>query len=240
MSAYTEFSQIYDLFFPLKENVYRFLKSFLTSGQTSVLDIGCGTGHYCARFADEGYTAVGIDPDAGMIEIAKKKTTSAVFYLLAAQQIEKLNQQFDLVFSIGNSMSHLSRDDFNFFLTKLRHLLKPDGLWIFQVVNWDRIIAQGGNTFPIITNDETGLSLHRQYAHFSENQLLFKIEIKDKNDKSVLRSTQPLYPLPSEECIRLHQENGFILKAHYGDYNSNPFRKADSGASIYIFSLSSL
>ncbi|MCS6824408.1 MAG: methyltransferase domain-containing protein [Cytophagaceae bacterium] len=40
----------------------------------TVLDIGCGSGHYCEAFLKQGKKVTGIDIAEGMLEIAKKKT----------------------------------------------------------------------------------------------------------------------------------------------------------------------
>ncbi len=236
MNAYTQFAAVYDLFFPFKENVYQFLKSFVPSGQQSILDIGCGTGHYCGRFADDGFMVVGIDPDEGMIQKAKELNPQALFYQISAQEIDRLNETFALVFSIGNSMSHINQQELCNFLTNLRKMNKPRNRWLFQVVNWDAILIKDRHTFPVI-KEESGMTLHRFYDDFSAEQLIFMIEIKDANNDLVLRSKQILYPLSAEKCISIHQKYGFNLKAHYGDFSRSPFQPATSSASIFVFDM---
>ena len=237
MNAYTEFSQIYDLFFPFKETVYKFLTSSVPAARKNVLDIGCGTGRYCQRFAGDGFNAVGIDPDEGMIQKAEALNSSAFFYQLPAQQIDRLEEKFDLVFSIGNSMSHIDRKDWNEFLPKLRQRMNPGGRWLFQMVNWDAILGRDTHTFPAIKNEESGMTLYRSYLDFSKERLIFKIEIRNANNKLILRPEQMLYPLSAEKCISIHENYGLKLKIHYGDFSRYPFYPATSSASIFVFDM---
>jgi len=237
MSAYSEFSQIYDLFFPFKEQVYQFLKSFVPAGGKTVLDIGCGTGHYCGRFAEDGFNAVGVDPDEGMIRKAEALNPGVRFHRLSAQQIDRLEAAFNLIFSIGNSMSHISHKDWSEFLAKLRRRMEPGSRWLFQLVNWDAILARDTHTFPVIKNEASGLTLHRSYTDFSPEKVTFKIEIRTVENAPIVRSEQTLYPLTAEQCLSLHDDHGFKLNAHFGDFARTPFQPASSGASIYIFTL---
>ena len=61
MSFYSQFAEYYEQVFPFRDEVYLFLKSRLGQNSGKILDVGCGSGHYCGRFSSEGFSAVGID-----------------------------------------------------------------------------------------------------------------------------------------------------------------------------------
>lgn len=49
------------------------LKLFTPIAGQSLLDVGCGTGHFSQRFQQSGLEVTGLDPDLSMIEFAKTK-----------------------------------------------------------------------------------------------------------------------------------------------------------------------
>ncbi len=50
---------------------YRLLHRVLApSPGDSLLDVGCGSGHFTRRFARDGLRVTGLDPDAGMLRFA--------------------------------------------------------------------------------------------------------------------------------------------------------------------------
>ena len=67
-----------------------------------VLDIGCGTGRYCALLADRGADVVGIDPSPVMVEQARKKFSPRRQFGLIRGTLTETglhSGQFDLILS---------------------------------------------------------------------------------------------------------------------------------------------
>ena len=144
---YSKFSEDYEQIFPFNEKIYFFLKSFLPSANTSILDIGCATGHYCGKFTADGYNISGIDLDQGMIQTAVGKYPGVNFKVLNLVDIASLNTGFGMVYSTGNVMAHISIAEFKIFLSSLKRKMPGGGIWIFQVINWDYILQQNSYTF---------------------------------------------------------------------------------------------
>ena len=74
-----------------------------------VLDLGCGTGRYCALLAKRGATVVGVDPSWGMLEQARQKIDPACHFDLYHGTLAEAgfpDEQFDLVVS-ALTLSHL-------------------------------------------------------------------------------------------------------------------------------------
>jgi SAM-dependent methyltransferase len=57
MSLYSEFAPWYEQLFPFREEVYLFLSEYAGTSGSTILDAGCGPGHYCARFQHDGSVA---------------------------------------------------------------------------------------------------------------------------------------------------------------------------------------
>lgn len=101
---------------------------------TSVLDIGCGTGALALRAARRGARVKAIDVSAGMLEIAAQRADEAGLsesIELAEMGVALLDgeeaESFDVVMS-GLCFSELSDDEIAYTLTQIRRVLRPSGL----------------------------------------------------------------------------------------------------------------
>jgi len=64
----------------------------------TLLEVGCGTGHFTHFFAKRGWTVTGIDIALPMIERARVQGVSPVFYVVAdAAQLPFKNNSFEVV-----------------------------------------------------------------------------------------------------------------------------------------------
>ena len=100
----------------------------------SVLDVGCGDGSFLTTVKDElSVTAVGIDPFTG-----GNKGDSSSCKAYKAEEITKLGEKFDLVYSL-NSTHHF--EDPAEFTQNLPLVLKPGGEVI--IADWKRGASTG-------------------------------------------------------------------------------------------------
>ncbi len=233
---YSKFSEDYEQIFPFNEKVYSFLKGYLPSNNTNILDIGCATGHYCGKFAADGYKITGIDLDSDMIRTAVNTYLAADFKVLNLTDISSITSKFGMAYSTGNVMAHVSIDDFKDFLTSLKKNMSDGGIWIFQVINWDYILQLDNYTFSEIeTKDKIFL---RHYSDISKKRLIFNTELKDKNSgKIVFKDKVTMYPVPSGKYLSFNKEAGFELLGHYADYGKSDFVSSNFSADIYVFKL---
>lgn len=229
MSLYSEFSAYYEETFPLREEVYRFLKSYLPENGGHVLDLGCGPGHYCGKFQKDGYSAFGIDLDPEMIKTAQTKYPDCTFSCMSISQIDRLNEKFDFVYSIGNVLAHIPSDELAELLPKIKNMLHDGGYWIFQTVNWDYLLSLEHYTFPVKTLSGGSITFHRKYDPISESKVIFQTAMKS-GEKALFEEAVTLYPLRSEAYHQIHQNAGFDLCNLYADFAKKPFdRNANSG-----------
>jgi ubiquinone/menaquinone biosynthesis C-methylase UbiE len=117
----------------------------LIEGAGSVLDLGCGTGIFTAALAARGLTAVGVDPAAAMLQIARSRVGGdKVRWVQGAAQGLNLGQRFGAVVMTGHAFQNLltAKDRATVLATIARHL-EPGGRFFFDSRNpearaWER------------------------------------------------------------------------------------------------------
>lgn len=102
--------------------------------QGRVLDAGCGTGRVTAALTRRGHWAVGVDRDAGLVQVAAERYPNARYLVsdLLALTGDKLSaagapSRFDVIAVPGNVMVYLAPGSERDVLAVLAGLLKPGG-----------------------------------------------------------------------------------------------------------------
>ncbi|MBN1412302.1 MAG: class I SAM-dependent methyltransferase [Spirochaetales bacterium] len=199
------------------------------------MDIGCATGEFCLQLAKNGIKVHGIDLNDKMINLARNKAGAdrieAGFDVLDMLKIVThfKNGSFSLITCFGNTLPHLRfQDDVRYFFIQVSSLLDPKGIFIFQVLNYDKILADRCVSFPVIKKD--GLTFTREYK-FEEKRILFKIGLKLKGEET----TESVYllPLKNQHLIGMLEYSGFSNIHCYSDYRLSPFTGKEF-AVIYV------
>jgi SAM-dependent methyltransferase len=232
MSFYSDFADHYERVFPFREEAYGFLRQHLPrSGR--ILDAGCGTGHYCGRLAADGFDAVGIDLDPKMIEVARARYPRATFLQLDMREIARLPGSLEGAFCIGNTVSHLSRDELGAFLRDLAQRLAPDASWIVQPMNWDYILERGGYAFQPRRVGEA-VTFERAYTDLSEERVRFSTRLLVQG-APVFEGDVWLHPIRTADYRQLHAVAGMDAVAQFGDFQEGPFDPHGNTGNVLVF-----
>jgi SAM-dependent methyltransferase len=233
VSFYSDFADYYEQVFPFREEAYAFLRRCLLSPSGRILDAGCGTGHYCGRLAADGFQVVGIDLDPKMIEVAQARYPKAAFRRLDMREVGRLPGPFAGAFCIGNTVSHLSRDELGAFLRDLSPRLLPGAPWIVQPMNWDYILERGGYVFqPRRVGD--AVSFERAYTDLSEDRVRFATRLLVQG-APVFEGDVWLHPIRTADYRQLHADAGLDLIEQRGDFQGRAFdAHADTG-NVLVF-----
>jgi len=234
MSLYSEFSSYYEEAFPLRQEVIDFLKAHFTKKGSAILDLGCGPGHYCGRFQQEGFSMMGIDLDEKMIDAARRKYPGARFACMDMNRIETITERFDTIYSIGNVIAHITPEQLRTLLPVISKLLHPGGQWIFQVVNWDHLLALRQYTFPVKSVAGGSIAFHREYEDISEKRVTFHTFMQSEN-KALFDEHLTLYPLRSDDYLKLHTSAGFHPVGLYADFKKREYRKEVNSGAVFVF-----
>lgn len=225
MELYKLLSENYEQLFPISPREISFLEEKL-AGKTHLLDIGCGTGDKTERLSG-ARRVVGVDASPEMIAIANAKHSGpAVGYLRLG--MEELSGQFppdsfDSAICVGNTMAHLSHPgEVLDFLRRVRELLQPGGVFIAQIINFDRIISQRIDSLPVI---ETDAVVFRRFYRWDGPEMSFCIELEDKKTGVSERRETPMRPILKSALESALHTAGFLDVEYFGSYSGEPYRE---------------
>lgn len=129
--------------------------------QKNVVDLGCGTGEHSRFLADEGFRVIGIDSSDTMIERANEPPVPAdvefVFgNILNVDQV--VEPGCGAAICLGNTLVHLTESrDLELAFESVARILAPSGVLVFQILNYERIRAQGIRYLPLnFREDDSG------------------------------------------------------------------------------------
>jgi SAM-dependent methyltransferase len=115
------------------EGEARFIDAMAARG-SAALDAGCGTGRIAAALVRMGHRAIGVDKDAGLIDIARKRYPGAPYLtcdlmLLNRDRLQGAGgpTEFDIIALPGNVMVYLAPGSERDVLGNLAGLLRPAG-----------------------------------------------------------------------------------------------------------------
>ena len=105
-------SPVYGLFYNSQKRYYQKILAATQStldekAYKNIIDIGCGTGAYCAVLAQRGFIVTGVDASAKMLDIARKKAPTPAINFLKASILETLpfaDKSFDV--AIASYVAH--------------------------------------------------------------------------------------------------------------------------------------
>jgi ubiquinone/menaquinone biosynthesis C-methylase UbiE len=101
---------------------------------SSVLDVGCGTGHLTKWIKDQGYNVVGVEPSTAMREFAQKNFPDIQFINAISSKLSFPDNSFDLILSFEVLRYMDESETINTYKEYFR-LLKPGGKFFVTQVN---------------------------------------------------------------------------------------------------------
>ena len=94
-----------------------------------VLDAGCGTGRVAIELARRGYDVVGVDSDASMLDVARRKAPELPWHLADLAELAD-EDTYDLVVAAGNVMIFVAPGTGPAVVARLAAALRPGGLLV--------------------------------------------------------------------------------------------------------------
>lgn len=230
---YQSIARYYDDVFPLSDMLKKFLLSFGIKKEDHVLDIGCATGEVALFLAPYCETAIGIDLDPGLIQIAntKQKERDIKNIRLLVSDMNDLgifsSGQFQCILCLGNTLVHLnSLQELDNFFRKVAGILADGGLFVFQILNYEKILARKTVDLPIIDNER--ITFERHYDHEIHSPLLaFHTRLTLKATSEIIDNSIDLYPLQRGELMNMSSKQLFRSVRFLGGFDRRAFGVED-------------
>lgn len=120
-----------------------------------MIDVGCGTGEHVAFFARADARAVGLDRSPSMITTARDHEAAGEGRFVLGDAMDARGAlggepPFGVGICLGNMLPHLDdEEDLARFLASLHDVLRPGGLLLIQLLNYEGILTAGKRYLPV-------------------------------------------------------------------------------------------
>jgi len=227
MKFYSEIASAYDEIFPLQHPQYNFVAQYF-SADSLILDIGCGTGNLAIKLAQNNFLVYAFDSDETMLNHAEQKAKVNLnirfFNLTMKNFSEKFSKIcFDGILCFGNTIVHLnSFQEVENFFCEVKKNLAENGKFLFQIINYNRILDQNITSLPTIETDN--YSFIRNYSYNKTiHKIIFHTILKDKHSQTITENKVELLPLRKSEIAEMLAKAGFRNVLFFSDYNNTEF-----------------
>lgn len=234
MDFYSNISRYYDEIFPLNHAQADFIGSYfpLPSHNVNILDAGCGTGVLAIELARRGFNVHAIDSDSQMIQsamIKKEKLNLSGSPIFDEADMRLISQKFipgtfNAVISFGNTLVHLLKsEDIISFADGAKRVLKENGFFLLQILNYDYILNNNIGKLPVIENDSV---IFERYYDFRPKDLLsFITRLTVKSDGRIYHNEIKLNPLGRDNLTEILTNSGFRDLEYFGDFSGQPLQE---------------
>jgi|LGVF01.1.fsa_nt_gb 2-polyprenyl-3-methyl-5-hydroxy-6-metoxy-1,4-benzoquinol methylase len=228
MKFYSEINEYYDFVFKTNQAQVDFVNSFAKEN-SSILEIGCGTGSLALKLASKTREIEAIDFDVKMVEKAKEKNNPNSINF---QQMDMLDIQtefsekkFNVVSCFGNTLVHLtSLNSIKDFCNAAFNVLDKKGSLLIQTVNYDKILDENISSLPLIDNEE--VKFERRYNFNTNTGLIeFSTSLFSKSTKEEINNSIDLFPLRKSELEAILKDIGFNEIEFYGNFKKTEWSK---------------
>lgn len=225
---YSPIAEHYSEIFPYNPAQLEFIEKELgvLDGKT-ILEVGCATGELAFQLASKGASITAIDLSNSLLSKAKESRPHENITYRWANMLHTARlfgrSKFDSVVCFGNTLVHLMnpmqmRDFFSGVLT----VLKPGGVFLLQILNYDEIFREKPSLLPLI---ETGnLIFERKYSYEEgTREILFDTRLTLKSSGTIIENQTELLGIGSSDLTLLMDVAGLKEIQLYGGFDGRPF-----------------
>lgn len=202
----------------------------------SALDAGAGSGFHSVLMAKLGVRVTAVDLSDKMLKLLRNRARLCKIDIATVQsdftEINIPPESFDAVFCLGNSLVHVfSKARLRKTISTFANLLKPDGVLILQILNYDKILREKQCIQNIKKSEDT---VFIRYYEYHGNKILFNL--LTVNTEKLIHKLQSvaIRPIRSTELNKVLTESKFSHIRSASDFKLSAFSRKDSQNLIII------
>jgi SAM-dependent methyltransferase len=132
---------------------------------------------------------------------------------------------FDAVLCFGNTLVHLENPEkIKEVFMGIHKVLKSGGIFLVQMVNYDRILSGGIKELPLL--ESKNFIFRREYRYDKvDHRIQFLTHLTIKKNREVIKSSEILYPLTFQELKAALDHAGFFKFQFFGSETKIAYKK---------------
>jgi len=217
-SFYNKLAPIYNemIFFNRRfKNEIPIFKKLIEKFQIrTAIDAGCGTGFHSIILSKLGIKVWAIDISGKMLEQLKINSKNDNLNIITVKtSFDNINkvvkENVDSIFCLGNSLPHtISSNQLKKSIKNFYSILKPNGIIILQILNYDRILKKRQRIQSIKENRKY---FFIRFYDYKSSIIRFNILTINKSKRKITHSIQStlLRPITSKYIENLLLSTGF-------------------------------
>lgn len=188
-----------------------------------IMDLYCGYGRHAIELAKYGFHVTGVDATQTFLDIAGQKAreeNSSINFVHCDMRELNFKGEFDAVINMFAAFGYFSDEENAAVIDLIAQSLRPDGLFLIDLLNRDWMVKNSLNRYWRHPNGEYVLNykveLKRGIATM-KRQLINQVTGIKTQYEFVLRA----YSL--SEMLAILTQSGFVIKTTYGGFDARPY-----------------
>lgn len=194
------------------------------------MDVGCGTGTVLSFFTDHFQKLIGIDLDEELLKLAVLKVLPG-----EDKKVELLNENmlelktifrediFCFITCLGNTIPHITNiENMILFFRSIYELLESDGVFVFQMINYDKILDLELRGLDTIKRGD--VVFERRYSAIKPSGLIdFTTNLYDLPKEIEIINNVELLPVRKMQIHEFLRSVGFSNIQYFGDFHREAY-----------------
>jgi len=214
------------------EQWYQFIRRIMilyAENPKTVLELGCGTGKFGAKFSADNFKIFGIDYSMNMLRVAKTRAFRSFRIICADIRNFYFKSTFDFIFSVHDTMNYqLTTDDIRKVLQSVKSVMHKNSIFMFDITTEHNIDQYFNNKTSFYKT--RGISIEWSNSYDREKKHIVSFFTIHYNDGRTFHEEHIQRIYSQDEIEKILADEGFEILKVCSDYTF----KAPSRETIMI------